>query len=658
MENDLGKEIDSDENECFEIIKRKCGNKKCKCVDTTKLFVAISDLHDKYNIKLKSFPQIVVIGPQSAGKSSVIESICGETLFPKGMKMATKKPMHLTTINSPKKKFMVGNREFKSDIEAANEIARMNNNNHLQKIFLTIWSPDVYNSYLVDLPGLFVVASKDEIGLPKKIKDLTCHYLQDPNNIPVIVHSGPSDPATNHAIKLINKFNREVDALGIITKMDMLEKQKTEFIQDMLRGQTYKIGHGYCAVVLRNDNDIEMGKTINDKIKEESEYFDKIQLQPSGVNQMRKMISDIQYHKIKEQIPNLVMDIDNEISNLNASRNLIFNLLTDDHSTMPSKLRIMIEKLVGSSLDRAEFESNLRLEFKKIIWEYIKESIDPGNKVKSLSTNDIDPNILNYNSLRMSNPIKYKDDNIKELFLYGLLSPVFIDNQTIQETVGNEILLGTTLPMIEFYVDDPLGKKRSKWNKYLSNYFSRLLTDDNIFIIVHDVTERLLLEYICQNSESADDLSKKFAEYMIKEIGNEIYESKIKYTIKSILNIEKRPQVSIFELTRYISQMYPEYFTYQSRFMDLWRRDIKKLRIEVYGDEWNEAYLKVIGDKLAENCYRNVAVNLLDGMVEKLLEMAFDMFNKENAEREQHKIEEKIKKLEDIRSIITSYNTD
>lgn len=67
--------------------------------DTGKLFSAISDL-DKYGIRLKSFPNVAVIGPQSSGKSSVIEALCGQSILPKGMRMATLKPVHLTTIKS------------------------------------------------------------------------------------------------------------------------------------------------------------------------------------------------------------------------------------------------------------------------------------------------------------------------------------------------------------------------------------------------------------------------------------------------------------------------------------------------------------------------------------------------------------------------------
>ncbi len=628
-------------------------------VDTSKLFIAISELDDKYSIKLKSFPKVIVVGSQSSGKSSVIEGICGESILPKSMKMSTLKPIHLTTIRFPTKKFKIGDKEYFTDFEAIQEIERLNNNNHVTRVNVTIWSPDVYNATLVDLPGLFVVASKDMSDLPKKIKDLNVTYLQDLNNIPVVVHAGPSDPATDQAIKLINKLDRTDSALGIITKVDMLEKQKMSVIEEMLSGKTYEFGHGYCAVILRNDKDIEALKTINDKIKEETDFFTRFKLKPSGVEMMRKMISDIQFSKIKDQIPNLVTDIDVQIANLKVSQSFMFNLINNDQKKLASKLRLMIEKLVGSSLERAEFEEKLKQEFKIVIGSYLEETFDKNKNHKMvLSNKNVSHHVLLANHNNLSNPNEYKVDGIKELFSYGLVSPVFIDNETITNIFDKEINLALSVPLINIFIDDPLGKKRAQWNRHLNSYFSKLLNDDNIHKTIHDITEKLLLEYIYSDPEGYDDLTKKFAEYMIKEIGNEAYESKIKYSITATLNLEKRPQVSIFEIIRYVTQMYPKYFSFDGTVHEFWFREDKRAKLEVYGPEWNEAYLRVVGDKLTENSYRNVAVNLLDRMVEKLLELCMDLFNKENAIKEQNKINEKVIKLTEIRNIVANYTNE
>lgn len=626
-----------------------------------KLLTAISDLK-QLGVELNSFPNVTVIGPQSSGKSSVVEAICGKDILPKAMKMSTMKPVHITLIKSSDSKIMVGTREFKTDMDAAEEIKRLNGNDYIQTITVEIYSPDVYNCSLIDLPGLFVVASDDDAGLPKKVKQITLKYLEDVNTIPVVVHSAPSDAATNQAINLIKKCGKGNQTFMVITKVDQASsgKQKSTHIAKMLSKETYNLGYGAVAVTLRSDTDIEDGKTIAKKIEEEALFFKKNGLVPSGVPEMRKMISDIQLTKIKDQIPKLLQDIDVAIENTRSSKSFMDDLIGNDQSKLATQLRIMIEKLVGSSSERAIFEDKLKDDFKKVITSHIKELLHveiKKNYKNKLSDSFVDAHILAVNNANMSKPSDYTKDAIKELFSYGLLSVVFLDNITLQNATKNEEKLALILPMIELYANDPLGKNRTESNKMLNRCFTKLLKDDSIHKMIRDITEQQLLKYIQEDTDNCDELTRKFAEFMITAIGDEAYESKIKYSITAMLNLEKRPQISLFEIVRYIAQMHPEYFTSEGGgFVSSMLQSKSKFKLEVYGDDWNMAYLRVVGDKLTENCYRNVAVNLLDQMVTRLLEVCFDMFNKSNVEKQKRKIEEKVIKLEEIRNIVKTFD--
>ncbi|KAJ1672725.1 vacuolar protein sorting-associated protein 1, partial [Spiromyces aspiralis] len=48
-------------------------------------------------------PQIVVIGSQSSGKSSVLENIVGRDFLPRGSGIVTRRPLVLQLINRPRK---------------------------------------------------------------------------------------------------------------------------------------------------------------------------------------------------------------------------------------------------------------------------------------------------------------------------------------------------------------------------------------------------------------------------------------------------------------------------------------------------------------------------------------------------------------------------
>lgn len=629
-------------------------------VNSSKLLTAISDLKSM-GIQLNSFPNVVVVGPQSSGKSSVIEAICGKEILPKAMTMSTMKPTQITLIRSNDSLIKVGSRIYKTEQDAAEEIKRLNSNDYIQKIIVEIHASDVYDCSLIDLPGLFVVASDEDAGLPKKIKEITLAHLKDEHNINLVVHAAPSDPATNQAISLVKKFGKGNQSLIVATKVDQLGKQKSTHISSMLAGKTYNLGFGTVAVVLRSDTEIEDGKTIAKKMEEEALFFRKNGLAPSGVAEMRQMISEIQTLKIKDQLPELLKDVEAAIEATKSSKTFMDDLIGNDQSKLATQLRIMIEKLVGSSTERAIFENRLKIEFRKAIKSHLATSLNmktiPKNDFQ-LSEEYVDYNILHANRYRKTNPKHYGTDGIKELFSNGLISTVFMDNKTLNTAFKNEADLAIAMPLIDLYLNDPLGNNRLESNRMLNRCFTNLLKDDTIHKMVRDITEQQLMIYIEEDGHECAELTKKFAEYMIKTIGEEAYESKIKYSITAMLNLEKRPQVSSFEILRYITQQYPEYFKFDNK-IGLAKSLIEtkeKLKINVYGPEWNNAYIQVVSDKLIENCYRNVAVNLLDQMVTRLLEVCFDMFNKGNVEKQKRQIENKVMKLEEIRGIIKTYD--
>jgi dynamin 1-like protein len=131
----------------------------------------------------------VVVGSQSAGKSSVLENIVGRDFLPRGSGIVTRRPLILQLINvSPSDAedaisssyrnpnstsqdewaefHHIPNRRFtdfgdvKREIE--NETARVAGSNkgiNRQPINLKIYSPHVLNLTLVDLPGLTKVGS-------------------------------------------------------------------------------------------------------------------------------------------------------------------------------------------------------------------------------------------------------------------------------------------------------------------------------------------------------------------------------------------------------------------------------------------------------------------------------------------------------------------
>lgn len=639
-----------------------------------KLFEALSDLNQTWGINLKDFPIVCVIGPQSSGKTSVIEALIGVDLFPKDMKMSTKVPFIIATIRSPIKKYKVGDKMFEMKNDAMNEIDRLNNNTGVTQIHVTIWGPDVYNAYFTDLPGLFVVADEGSSDLPKKFKRLTEEYLNNPNTIPFLVHSAPTDPATNQALRLLYNTKRVSDAFVVITKADMMKTSAdSEYLRAMLMGAqqasadgkapkgTYPFKHGGCAVALRSTSEVAKGVTIAQKIESENELFKELNLYPSGVMTLRKMTSEIQFSLIKANIPEVLKNIDAEIDNLRKNQKFTLRLLEGETVRLVDDVHDMIDKLVGSSPDRTDMEVSLRDKMAKELYQFLSKSFKNNDDVRRIpgeSDKNVDGYVYAYNK-NTNVPIKnFAHDHFKDMFSYGLSAPVLVDNILLEKMMVEAVSLGNCVGMIDPKIDDIVGRKRQQWNRYLNEYFTALLKDDSLVELVKRTTENLLMEYIIGTnvkSTDSDDFKKRFAEYSIKKISEEAYAGDIKTSIRAVIGLERRPSISIYEVTRHLTQMYPTFFNTANHKNAFFVEYKNKMVLEIYSQMWNEAYVKAVCEKIIDNCYRGVAIYLLDPMIKKLILYCIDMRNEAFLKKEKLRLVDAEAKLMETRKIIQSF---
>ena len=120
------------------------------------------------------------MGSQSAGKSSVLENFVGKDFLPRGSGICTRRPLVLQLVNVPngewaeflhaKGKRFTDFVDVRKEIEA--ETDRMTGSNKGISpipINLRVFSPNVLNLTLVDLPGM----TRDAVGdQPKDIENL------------------------------------------------------------------------------------------------------------------------------------------------------------------------------------------------------------------------------------------------------------------------------------------------------------------------------------------------------------------------------------------------------------------------------------------------------------------------------------------------------
>ncbi|PPQ90994.1 hypothetical protein CVT25_013919 [Psilocybe cyanescens] len=232
-------------------------------------------------------PSIAVIGSQSSGKSSVLEAIVGHEFLPKGNNMVTRRPIELTLIHTPAKdgKLPVEYGEFPGlglgKIRDFTDIQRTLTDLNLavpaseavsnDPIDLRIYSPNVPDLTLIDLPGYVQISSLDQPEtLKEKIAGLCEKYIREPNII-LAVCAADVDLANSPALRA----SRKVDPLGlrtigVITKMDLVPAEQGAGI---LSGNRYPLHLGYVGVVAKSHGKRSNSDTGLVAQRGEKDYF-------------------------------------------------------------------------------------------------------------------------------------------------------------------------------------------------------------------------------------------------------------------------------------------------------------------------------------------------------------------------------------------------
>lgn len=208
-----------------------------------------------------TLPSIVVIGSQSSGKSSVLEAIVGHEFLPKGSNMVTRRPIELTLVNTPDATAEYG--EFPAlglgKITDFSQIQRTLTDLNLavpekdcvsdDPIQLSIYSPNVPDLSMIDLPGYIQVAGHDQPPeLKQKIVELCDKYIQPPNVI-LAISAADVDLANSTALRASRRVDpRGERTIGVITKMDLVDPQRGH---DILSDRKYPLRLGYVGVVSR-----------------------------------------------------------------------------------------------------------------------------------------------------------------------------------------------------------------------------------------------------------------------------------------------------------------------------------------------------------------------------------------------------------------------
>ncbi|CAN6686191.1 unnamed protein product [Malus baccata var. baccata] len=272
-------------------------------------------------------PQVAVVGSQSSGKSSVLEALVGRDFLPRGSEICTRRPLVLQLLQTkrnadgtdeeygeflhvPGKRFYDFS-EIRREIQAETEREAGGNKGVTDKqIRLKIFSPNVLDITLVDLPGITKVPVGDQPSdIEARIRTMIMSYIKIPTCLILAVTAANSDLANSDALQIAGNADPDgLRTIGVITKLDIMDRGTDA--RNLLLGKVIPLRLGYVGVVNRSQEDIMMNRSIKDALVAEEKFFRSRPVYNGladrcGVPQLAKKLNQILVQHIKAVLPGL-----------------------------------------------------------------------------------------------------------------------------------------------------------------------------------------------------------------------------------------------------------------------------------------------------------------------------------------------------------------
>ncbi|KAG8974096.1 hypothetical protein FRC05_007844 [Tulasnella sp. 425] len=297
-------------------------------------------------------PQIVVIGSQSVGKSSLIESMSGY-----GRVWTCKISLRFDVDRTGQPLAVVRDIPFGPTLHNANDVEKMlrraqrailrpdldpsifvdDSDLHVFGVPLTfsrncvciqVSGPNVPDLYFYDLPGIIAnVGDGGNVADIKLVEDLAKSYIRKPNCIVLLVISCETDFENQGAGRLVLKDPAlRQRTIGVLTKVDRIEFGTASKWLRMLRGEDQPLMHGWYCVKQRDMGQLQEGVTWEEARDYETEFFqttapwadlNRVLRERLGSQKLAERLGYILSNLVSQELPGIRKKVTTELGKVN-----------------------------------------------------------------------------------------------------------------------------------------------------------------------------------------------------------------------------------------------------------------------------------------------------------------------------------------------------
>ncbi|WPH01631.1 Hypothetical protein R9X50_00448100 [Acrodontium crateriforme] len=300
-------------------------------------------------------PQLVVVGDQSSGKSSVLEGLT-RLPFPRDSGLCTRFATQITFRRAPQSAISVSIIPAKStsaedadrlrawqkkdlkelDIKSFSDIMREVNavmklknsdgeggsETFSQNVLkLDVSGPDQEHFSIVDVPGIFRVATEGITTDADKdmVREMVQSYMRNQRSVMLAVIPANVDVATQEILTLAKEHDPDGRrTIGVLTKPDLVDQGAEQGVMDLVNGLKHKLRLGWSIVRNLSQNQLQsqaaQRAALEEKFFANTEPWNRLHRDRVGILSLKSRLAEILASLIRHEFPKVKLEINKQLN--------------------------------------------------------------------------------------------------------------------------------------------------------------------------------------------------------------------------------------------------------------------------------------------------------------------------------------------------------